>query len=233
MNIKIFADGSKIEQILNLYQNNKNVKGFTTNPSLMKKAGVKDYLPFVKEVTDHIKDMPISFEIFADEYSEMKEQVLKLSSIAPNIYVKVPITNTKGEHSYNLVKEMSDLGIKLNVTAIFTKEQIDNLNLALNPNTDSVISIFAGRIADTGVDPSDIMKYAVVSKISSKHEILWASTREVYSIYEADRIGCDIITVTPDILERLSLGGKDLMQYSLETVQMFFDGAKNAGYTLL
>jgi transaldolase len=232
MNIKIFADGSKIEQILDLYQNNKNVKGFTTNPSLMKKADVKDYLSFVKNITSQITDMPISFEIFADDYDNMKSQILKLSSIAKNIYVKVPITNTKGDPSYNLVKEMSDMGIKLNVTAIFTKEQLDNLNLSLNPDTDSVISIFAGRIADTGINPSDIMKYAVNSKMSAKHEILWASTREVYSIYEADKIGCDIITVVPEMIEKLSLGGKDLAQYSLETIQMFYDDAKSSNYSL-
>lgn len=231
MNIKIYADGSKLDQILKLYQS-KTVSGFTTNPSLMKKAGVVDYLPFVKEVTDEITDLPISFEIFADDYEGMKEQILKLSSIADNIYVKVPIMNTKGEPTYKLCKEMSDFGIKLNVTAIFTQDQIDNLNKSLNPNTDCVISIFAGRIADTSVDPSEVVKYAIDNKVSNKHEILWASTREVYSIYEADRMGCDIITVTPDIIEKLSLGYKDLTEYSLETVQMFFDDAKNAGYIL-
>jgi transaldolase len=232
MKIKIYADGSKLEQILDSYQNNKKVTGFTTNPSLMKKAGVTDYLPFVKEVTSKVTDLPISFEIFADEYEEMKEQILKLSSIASNIYVKVPITNTKGEPTYKLCKEMSDLGIKLNVTAIFTQEQIDNLNQSLNPDVDAVISIFAGRIADTGINPVPLMEYAINNKKSDKHEILWASTREVYSIYEADRIGCDIITVTPDLIDKLSLGGKDLNEYSLETVLMFFNDAKNAGYTL-
>jgi len=231
MKIKIYADGSKLDQILSLY-NSKVVSGFTTNPSLMKKAGVTDYLTFVKEVTDVIKDLPISFEIFADDYIGMKEQILKLSSISDNIYVKVPITNTKGESTYQICKEMSDLGIKLNVTAIFTKDQIDNLYKSLNPNVESVISIFAGRIADTGVNPVPLVEYAIQNKVSEKHEVLWASTREVYSIYEADRIGCDIITVTPDLIDKLSLGGKDLNEYSLETVLMFFNDAKNAGYIL-
>ncbi len=232
MKIKIFADGSKLEQILDIYNNNKLVTGFTTNPSLMRKAGVTDYLPFVKEVTSQVTDLPISFEIFADDYEEMKNQILKLSSLAQNIFVKVPITNTKGEPTYKLCKEMSDMGIKLNVTAIFTQEQIDNLYDSLNPNVESVISIFAGRIADTGVNPVPLMQYAIQNKRSQKHEILWASTREVYSIYEADRIGCDIITVTPDLIEKLALGEKDLKEYSLETVLMFFNDAKNAGYTL-
>lgn len=232
MKIKIYADGSKIEQILNIYENNTDVTGFTTNPSLMRKAGVSDYLNFVNEVTNKIKDMPISFEIFADEYEEMKKQILTLSKISDNIFVKVPITNTKGEPTYKLCKEMSDLGIKLNVTAIFTREQIDSLYEALNPETEAVISIFAGRIADTGVDPVPTMKYAIENKRSVKHEVLWASTREVYSIYEAERIGCDIITVTPDLIDKLSLGNKDLTEYSLETVLMFYNDAKNAGYTL-
>lgn len=232
MKIKIFADGSKLEQILDSYQNNKIVTGFTTNPSLMKKAGVVDYLSFVKDVTDKIKDLPISFEIFADDYDEMKNQIIKLSSIASNIYVKVPITNTKGEPTYDLCKEMSDLGIKLNVTAVFTIDQINNLNKCLNPNTNSVISIFAGRISDTGVDPIPLVEYAIRNKTSKNHEILWASTRDVYSIYVANKIGCDIITVTPDLISKLNLKNKNLSEYSLETVQMFFDDAKNAGYTL-
>jgi transaldolase len=232
MNIKIFADGSKLEQILDIYNNNKNITGFTTNPSLMRKAGVTDYLNFVKEVTNKVTDRPISFEIFADEYDEMKSQILTLSKISENIFVKVPITNTKGEPTYKLCKEMSDMGIKLNVTAIFTQEQIDSLYDSLNPSVETVISIFAGRIADTGVNPVPLMEYAIKSKKSSKHEILWASTREVYSIYEADRIGCDIITVTPDLIDKLSLGNKDLSEYSLETVLMFYNDAKNAGYTL-
>lgn len=232
MKIKIYADGSKIEQILNIYENNTDVTGFTTNPSLMRKAGVSDYLNFVNEVTNKIKDMPISFEIFADEYEEMKKQILTLSKISDNIFVKVPITNTKGEPTYKLCKEMSDLGIKLNVTAIFTQEQIDSLYESLNPEVETVISIFAGRIADTGVNPIPTMEYAIKNKRSHKHEILWASTREVYSIYEAERIGCDIITVTPDLIDKLSLGNKDLTEYSLETVLMFYNDAKNAGYTL-
>ncbi len=232
MNVKIYADGSKIDQILDIYKNNKIVSGFTTNPSLMKKAGVVDYVEFVNDVTSKVTDLPISFEIFADDYEKMKEQILKISSISDNIYVKVPVTNTKGEPTYKLCKEMSDMGIKLNVTAVFTKDQIDNLNESLNPNVDSVISIFAGRIADTGINPVPLVQYAIENKKSQKHEILWASTREVYSIYEANRIGCDIITVTPDLIDKLSLGGKDLVEYSLETVCMFFNDAKNAGYTL-
>jgi transaldolase len=232
MRVKIFSDGSNISEILETYKNNPMVSGFTTNPSLMKKSGVKDYLSFIKEVTDQVKDLPISFEIFADDYQEMKSQIMKLSNISPNIYVKVPVMNTKGVPTYELIKEMSDLKIKLNITAVFTEEQIDNVLNSLNSDTESVISIFSGRIADTGVNPSPIIEYALGKRDSTKHEILWASTREVYNIFEADRIGCDIITVTPDLIKKLNLSNKDLTEYSRETVQMFFDDAKNAGYKL-
>jgi transaldolase len=229
MKIKLYADSSNLEQILNLYRN-KKVSGFTTNPTLMKKAGVTDYAGFVKEVCSHITDMPVSFEIFADDYEGMKNQVLKLSGMANNIYVKIPVMNTKGESSYQLIKEVSNLGIKVNVTAIFTHQQVNELYKVLNPDTPSIISIFAGRIADTGANPIYLVKYA--KSKNEKHEVLWASTREIYNVYEADTIGCDIITVSPEILDRLSLKDKDLNIFSLETVKMFYDDAKIAGFSL-
>lgn len=232
MKIKIYSDGSNFDQMVEIYKTNNLISGFTTNPSLMKKAGVKNYLNFVTEITQAIKDLPISFEIFADEYVEMKEQIFKLSSISHNIYVKVPVSNTKGEPTYELCREMSDLGIKLNVTAVFTKDQIDKLNEYLNPNIDSIISIFCGRIADTGIDPATFIKYALKTKKSDKHKILWASTREVYNIYEADKIGCDIITISPELINKLSLFGKDLNEYSIETVRMFYNDAMSLNYKL-
>lgn len=229
MKIKLYADTSNLDQMLSLYRS-KKVSGFTTNPTLMKEACVTDYLGFVKLACDAITDMPISFEIFADDYESMKEQVLKLSNMANNIYVKIPVMNTKGEPSYKLIKEVSDLGIKVNVTAVFTYSQVDELYKVLNADTPSIVSIFAGRIADTGVNPTTLIKYAMSG--SKKHEVLWASTREIYNVYEADTIDCDIITVSPDIIEKLSLSGKDLTEYSLETVKMFYNDATSAGYNL-
>lgn len=231
MNIKIYADGANAKDMLSLYETHDNVKGFTTNPTLMKAAGVTEYLPFVQKLLSEIKDLPISFEVFADDDAGMYEQAMILSSFGDNVYVKIPVMNTKGRSTYELINRLSGKGVLLNVTAVFTEEQIEAVSFALDEDLPNVISIFAGRISDTGVDPTSIVEYALrVRKPSS--EILWASPRSVYNYYEADRAGCDIITMTPDMIKKLSLGGKDLHEYSLDTVKMFFNDAKTAGYTL-
>jgi len=231
MSIKIYADGANAKDMLSLYETNSSVKGFTTNPTLMRMAGVTEYVPFVKSLLQEIKDLPISFEVFADDHKEMYEQAMKLASFGANVYVKIPVMNTEGKPTYDLVNQLSERGVKLNVTAIFTKEQVDNVVKAVGNRTPNVISIFAGRISDTGVDPTDTIQYARAIKASNS-EVLWASPRCVYNYYEADRAGCDIITMTPDLIKKLALGGRDLTDYSLDTVKMFYNDAKTAGYTL-
>jgi transaldolase len=234
-NIDIYADTSNIKEIFNIYENNKLVKGFTTNPSLMKKAGITEYVPFIKEITKKISDLPFSFEIFADELSEMEYQVQKISEFGNNIYVKIPITNTKGESTIDLIEKMSNKGVKINVTAVFTHIQIENLlkNL-METKTPLIVSIFAGRIADTGINPCPLVYDTSIytKKTNGIIKTLWASTRSAYNIYEAERSCCDIITVTPDILPKLKLKDKNLDEFSLETVKMFYDDAKNVGYKL-
>jgi transaldolase len=197
----------------------------------MRKANVTDYLGFVKSVTDVIKDLPISFEVFADEIPEMGRQARILSEFGSNIFVKIPVTNTKGESTKELIRTLLDRGIKINVTAVFAVEQIDELVPYMTSNTPAILSIFAGRIADTGVDPKPIVKHSI-GVMSSNVKVLWASSREVYNIYEADSVGCHIVTVTPDLITKLKLGGKNLTQYSLETVKMFYDDATKSGYAL-
>lgn len=226
--MKIFADGSDINEMLKAQH---DVDGFTTNPSLMRKAGVTDYEKFVHDVVSNIS-LPVSFEVFADDLPEMERQARKLASYADNIYVKIPITNTKGEPTYDLIEKLAKEGIKQNITAIFTLSQIDNTIKALGSETPSIISIFAGRIADTGVDPKITIQYAL-DKILPNQEVLWASCREIYNIYEAEDMGCHIITVPQDIINKASaLAYKDLALYSRETVQMFYDDAAASGYTL-
>jgi len=233
MNIKIFADGSNINEIFDLYENNKLVKGFTTNPSLMKKAGVTNYEKFIKDVTSKIKDLSISFEVFADDYHGMLYQAQKIASFGENIHVKIPIVNTAGEPTHDLIHKLNENNVKVNVTAVFTVEQLlllkDNLQSA--PNKTNIVSVFAGRIADTGRNPVDTIKVAQ-ALLKNQCELLWASTREVYNIYEADRIGCDIITVTPDQIKKLSLQDKNLGEYSIETVKMFYNDAQSSGLQL-
>ena len=233
MNIKIFADGSNINEMLDLYKNNKLVAGFTTNPSLMKKAGVTNYESFITEVVKQIPDLPISFEVFADNYSGMYAQAKKIASFGNNIYVKIPIVNTKGEYTTDVIQTLVDQNVKVNVTAVFTAKQLDALAdiLPRMETPDTIVSIFAGRIADTGNNPEPWISYGLM-RLEEQAQILWASTREVYNIYEADRLGCDIITVTPDQIKKLSLQDKDLQQYSIETVQMFYDDAKSSGLKL-
>jgi len=230
MNIKIFADGADKISILEL---NKNpmVKGFTTNPALLVKAGIKDYEDFGYDITAAIKDKPISFEVLSDNWAEMKLQALKIASWGPNVYVKIPITNTKGESSCMLIEDLNWSGIKINVTAITTIEQAEFIIKKLKYPRGAYISIFAGRIADTGVNPVPIIRRAVDLVRGTEIEIIWASPREVLNIYQAESCGCNIITCTPDLIKKYELlKGKDLKEYSRETVQMFYDQAK--GYTL-
>lgn len=233
--IEIYADTSDITAIKNIYKNFNFIKGITTNPTLMRKANISDYVSFVKEMTTEIKDLPISFEIFADDLEEMEKQIERLASFADNIFVKVPITNTKRESTVDLIEKMSKNGVKINVTAIFTQSQLDLLyKKLLKPETPIIFSIFAGRIADTGINPVPfIQKNAQFLKNNdSSVKLLWASTRTVYNIYEAIQSECDIITVTPDILDKIKLKDKNLDDFSLETVKMFYNDAELARYKL-
>jgi transaldolase len=231
MKIEIYSDGSDKNEMISAYESNKLVSGFTTNPTLMRKSGVVNYIEFMKDITSTIKDLPISFEVFADDIEEMEKQAITIASYGPNIYVKIPVTNTEGKSTKHLVKKLLNMGIKVNVTAVFTKKQIKELKSYLDSPTQVILSIFAGRIADTGIDPKPIVKYAL--KISpSNVKILWASPREVFNIYEADKLGCHIITVTPDLINKLSLNGKNLNDYSLDTVKMFYNDAKKSNYII-
>ncbi|MCC6276286.1 MAG: transaldolase [Oligoflexia bacterium] len=232
MRIHIYADGANRDDMLRRYKEGA-VKGFTTNPTLMAKAGIRDYESFAKSVLEVIKDLPISFEVFSDDFPEMKKQALKIKSWGSNVNVKIPISNTKGQSSSQLIKELLAEGTKLNVTAIFTKEQLTELRAIMNKNDDVIVSVFAGRIADAGFDPVPLMSETV--KMFSdlpKAKVLWASPREVLNVYQADECGCHIITVTDDILKKLSLRGKNLGEFSLETVKMFYDDATRAGFQL-
>lgn len=232
MKLKVFADGAEINNMLEAY-NSGSVSGFTTNPTLMKKSGITDYMAFAKEALQNITDMPISFEVFSDELEEMETQAYKLRDLAENVYVKIPVTNTKGIPTYDLINKLTSSSVKVNVTAIFTENQIKNVSENIKNNTPSVISIFAGRIANTGIDPEPIMKYAVdLTRSNPEKEILWASPREALNIIQAERCGCDIITVTPDILKAMDTFGKDLDEFSLETVKMFYDDACEAGFQI-
>lgn len=232
LSIKIFADGADLHAIQQL-AGNSLIKGFTTNPSLMKKAGVLNYRLFAAEVLDRIRDKPVSFEVFADDFPTMQAQARELASWGKNIYVKVPVSNTKGESSAVVIERLSHAGIKLNVTAVFTPEQVHTVAKALCLDTPAIVSVFAGRIADTGRNPVTTMRYALEILTSRpKAELLWASPREVLNVYQADLIGCHIITVTPDQLAKLALADKDLDEYSRETVAMFHNDATSAGYEI-
>ena len=230
--IKIFADGADKTGMLNMYRNSK-IDGFTTNPTLMRKAGITDYMGFAKEILQTIDDKPVSFEVFADEFEEMERQAREIATWGSNVYVKIPVTNTKKISCAPLIKKLSAEGVQLNITAILSLEQVSEVADALKNGSSSFVSVFAGRIADTGVDPVPLMKRALeILKPVSNAELLWASPREVLNVYQAESIGCHIITATNDILKKLDLKGKDLEEYSLETVQMFFDDAQQAGYRL-
>ena len=230
--IKIFADGADKAGMLSMYKNPR-IDGFTTNPTLMRKAGITDYIGFAKEILQTIDDKPVSFEVFADEFEEMERQAREIATWGSNVYVKIPVTNTKKLSSASLINKLSAEGVQLNITAILSLEQVSEVAEALKNGSSSFVSVFAGRIADTGVDPVPLMKRALeILKPVSNAELLWASPREVLNVYQAESIGCHIITATNDILKKLDLKGKDLEEYSLETVQMFFDDAQQAGYSL-
>ena len=232
LKVKIYADGADRDGMLEMYAK-PYIQGFTTNPTLMKKAGITDYKTFAQEILQAIPDRPISFEVFADEFSDMERQALEIKTWGENVYVKIPVSNTRQEMAYDLIARLSGAGVHLNVTAILTLEQVQNVADALKDGPDSIVSVFAGRIADTGLDPVPVMQKALtLLEVAPKAELLWASPREVLNIYQADNIGCHIITATNDLIRKLALGGKDLAEYSLETVQMFYDDAQSAGYTL-
>jgi len=232
LKVKLFADGAEKAGMLEMYQN-PLISGFTTNPTLMKKAGVSDYKAFAKDILYHIPDKPISFEVFSDEFDEMECQALDIASWGKNIYVKIPITNTKGESSVPLITTLSEKEVKVNVTAMFTVQQVQSVIPGLSKGPGGYVSVFAGRIADAGLDPLEIMR-EVLRRIKDYPgiELIWASPRELYNVVQANDIGCDIITATNSILKKLPSLGKDLDQFSLETVQMFYNDASEAGYTL-
>ncbi len=229
--IKLFADGADVKEMFKWY-NSGIISGFTTNPTLMKKAGITNYEEFAKTVLKAIPDMPISFEVFSDDPENMEREARKISSWGENVYVKIPVTHTNGISTSTLINKLSRDGIKLNVTAILTFSQVQDVLHELSSKTPTIISIFAGRIADTGVDPSDIMKMSSILTHNRNAELLWASTREALNIKQAIACNCDIITVTPDILKKVSMFGKNLKELSLETVQMFYNDAKSAGYKI-
>ena len=232
LNIKIFADGADLVSIENLNMN-QNVSGFTTNPSLMKKAGVVDYMKFCKDVLKITKNKPVSFEIFSDDLDEMYDQANEIASWGESVFVKIPITNSKGKKTSGLIKKLLENKIKCNVTAILTIQQVKEIYEISNFETEVIISIFAGRIADTGIDPIPMMTEAInICKSKKNVEILWASTRELINIFQANQIGCQIITVPHDILKKISLIGKNLDDLSLETVQMFLNDATKAGFKI-
>lgn len=232
LKIKIFSDGADIKSMIEAYKGDL-VKGFTTNPTLMKKNGITDYEGFAKEVLKNIPDRPISFEVFSDEFDEMESQAKKIASWGKNVNVKIPISNTKGESSIPLVKKLSAEGLSLNVTAILTIEQVKAVAEVLNPNTYNIVSVFAGRIADTGRDPKPYMiESAKLLKDLKNTDLLWASSRELYNIFEAEETGCRIVTVTPDILKKIAGVGKDLKELSLDTVKMFYTDATSAGFKI-
>ncbi|HMG74657.1 MAG TPA: transaldolase [Pyrinomonadaceae bacterium] len=232
LKIKIFADGADKAGMLELY-GNPLIKGFTTNPTLMRKAGVFDYQTFAREIIAAIPDRPISFEVFADDFAEMQDQAFEISSWGSNVYVKVPITDTKGEPSYPIIRRLAEAGVKLNVTALMTLQQVSEVAHSLSEGPACCVSVFAGRIADTGRDPVPLMSNAVeLLKPTPNIELIWASPRELLNVFQADAIGCQIITATNDILKKLSLVGKVLSDYSLDTVKMFYNDAREAGYQI-
>ena len=232
LKIKIFADGADKQSMLEMYSK-PSISGLTTNPTLMRKSGISDYREFCLEILNTITDKPISFEVFSDEFQEMKAQALEISSWGNNVYVKIPISNTKGELSLELVQDLVSSGVKVNVTAVFTLDQVRAAASVLSTEIPSYVSIFAGRIADTGVDPIPLVQDALlILKDLPLCEVIWASPREVLNIVHADSIGCHVITVTQDLLKKQDLFGHDLSQYSLETVKMFYDDAQAAGYKL-
>lgn len=232
LKIQLFADGADIKAMTDLYKGGK-VKGFTTNPTLMRKAGISDYVGFSKEVLKAIPDMGVSFEVFSDDLAGMEHDARIIASWGKNVYVKIPVTNTKGESTAPLIKKLAAEGVQLNITAILTLKQVEEVCGALKSGVASIVSVFAGRVADTGVDPMPLMRDSLkLCRKLDKCELLWASTRELINLFQAQEAGCDIITVTPDILKKLDMVGKDLTDLSLDTVKMFRNDATAAGFTI-
>ncbi|WP_221913590.1 transaldolase [Streptococcus halichoeri] len=233
LTIKVFSDGAVLDTMLKDLDTGL-VTGFTTNPSLMKKAGISSYLGFAQEVLSHIKDYPVSFEVFADDIIGMRQEAKRIAELGDNVYVKIPVVNSKGQSTASLIKELSEQGIKLNVTAIFTLDQVREVVEHLTAGVPAFVSVFAGRIADTGVDPMPLMAEAVqICHQKAAIALLWASPRETFNIYQANQLGVDVITCTSDLIARLSLRGKDLEHYSLETVQAFLADSKSLGFKIL
>jgi transaldolase len=230
---RIFADGADLDGILALAADSR-ISGFTTNPTLMRKVGLTDYARFAKELLEHVTEHPISFEVFADEVGEMRRQAREIASWGENVYVKIPVTSTTGESMAPLARELSEQGVKVNVTALFTTAQVELIAAAVADGAPSYISVFAGRIADAGVDPMPIIARSVeiMEEQAPRSELIWASPREILNLVQADEMGCHIITITHDLLKKLDGLGKSLEQYSLETVRMFHDDALAAGFTL-
>lgn len=232
LSVKIFSDAAELQDILEASRQ-PYIKGFTTNPTLMRRAGVADYAAFARQVIDAIPDRPISFEVFSDDFDEMERQAQLIAGWGVNVYVKIPVTNTRGDSAAPLARHLSHAGVKLNVTALLALEQVRDVAAAVAGGAPACVSVFAGRIADTGVDPVPLMASAVeILREAPNAELIWASPRELLNIFQADEIGCHIITVTHDILRKLPLVGRDLNAYSLETVRMFHDDAAQAGYVL-
>jgi transaldolase len=232
LKIKIFADGAAKAEMTALYQN-PHVQGFTTNPTLMRKAGIANYKDFALEILQAIPDRSISFEVFADEFADMERQARQITTWGKNVYVKIPIMNTNRESALPLIKKLAEEDIKLNITAVMTLEQVRGVSQAIAKGPSCYVSVFAGRIADTGRDPLPVMVEALkILKPCREAELLWASPREILNVFQADEIGCHIITVSHDILQKLSVIGKDLDEFSLETVKMFYEDGKKAGYKI-
>jgi transaldolase len=233
LRIRIFADGADRAGMLSLYAD-PLVAGMTTNPTLMNKAGIRDYEAFARDILSVVREKPVSFEVFSDEFPEMKRQAIMIRNWGPNVYVKIPVTNTRGEGSYDLVRELSAEGVKLNVTAILTLEQVSRVAASLSPEVPAVVSVFAGRIADAGCDPVPVMQKAThLLADLPRTELLWASVREVFNIFQADAAGCHIVTAPHDILAKaMKTAGTDLTALSLDTVRMFARDAASAGFRL-
>jgi transaldolase len=230
--VKIFADGADLAGMLDLYRQ-PYIKGFTTNPTLMRQVGISDYRAFAQQVLQAIPDRPISFEVFSDEFDEMERQAREIASWGDNVYVKIPVTNTRRESACDLVRSLSHTGVKVNVTALFSLAQVHDVAAAVACGAPACVSVFAGRVADTGYDPVPLMAAAVeLLRMAPNAELIWASPRELLNVFQADIVGCHIITVTHDILKKLRLIGRDLEDYSLDTVKMFFNDATQAGFAL-
>jgi transaldolase len=232
LQIKLFADGADRDAMLSLY-GEPFIKGLTTNPTLMRKAGIANYRAFARDILEHVTDKPVSFEVISDEFAQMERQALEIAGWADNVYVKIPVTNTRGDPSYALVQRLAGRGVKVNVTAILTLRQVRDVAAALNPEVPSFVSVLAGRVADSGMDPVPLMAAAIrLLETLPVAELIWGSPRELLNIFQADGIGCHVITLTPDILRKLPLVGRSLEQCSLDTVKMFYDDATAAGFTL-